>query len=167
MAQKKSSFPWAWLFLFIILGLFVALILFLDQKIVDNVAPAPAKKTESSKPVDDKPRIDFYSILPDRVVDIPISEEDQQAIENPSINKNAGEAILLQVGSFQSVTEADSMKAQLALLGLEAKIESAEVSSSIWHRVVLGPYGNNGNLSRTKNLLIGNSIKFIQRVGQP
>jgi cell division protein FtsN len=165
MAQKKSSFPWAWVFLFIILGLFVALILFLDQKIVENVAPV--ETTESSKPVDDKPRIDFYSILPDRVVDIPISEEDQQAIENPSINKNAGEAIILQVGSFQSVTEADSMKAQLALLGLEAKIESAEVNSSIWHRVVLGPYGNNGNLSRTKNLLIGNSIKFIQRVGQP
>ena len=165
MAQKKSGFSWAWVFLFLILGLFVALIIFLDQKIVKNVAPV--ETTESSKPVDDKPRIDFYSILPDRVVDIPISEEDQQAIENPSINKNAGEAIILQVGSFQSVTEADSMKAQLALLGLEAKIESAEVNSSIWHRVVLGPYGNNGNLSRTKNLLIGNSIKFIQRVGQP
>ncbi len=165
MVKKKSSFPWAWVFLFIILGLFVALILFLDQKIVENIAPV--ETTETSKPVDDKPRIDFYSILPDRVVDIPISEEAQQAIENPSINKNADETTILQVGSFQSVTEADSMKAQLALLGLEANIESAEVNSSIWHRVVLGPYGSNGKLSRTKNLLIENSIKFMQRVDQP
>ncbi len=165
MAQKKSSFSWAWVSLFLILGLFVALILFLDQKIVENTAPV--ETTESIKPVDDKPRIDFYSILPDRVVDIPISEEAQRAIENPSINKNADETTILQVGSFQSTTEADSMKAQLALLGLEAKIESAEVNSSIWHRVVLGPYGNNGKLSRTKNLLIENSIKFIQRIESP
>ena len=165
MAQKKSGFSWAWVFLFLILGLFVSLIIFLDQKIVENIAPV--ETTETIKPVDDKPRIDFYSILPDRVVDIPISEKDQQAIENPSINKTADEATILQVGSFQSVTEADSMKAQLALLGLEAKIESAEVNSSIWHRVVLGPYRNNGKLSRTKNLLIGNRIKFIQRVNRP
>ena len=165
MAQKKSGFSWAWVFLFLILGLFVSLIIFLDQKIVENIAPV--ETTETSQPVDDKPRIDFYSILPDRVVDIPISEKDQQAIENPSINKTAGEATILQVGSFQSVTEADSMKAQLALLGLEAKIESAEVNRSIWHRVVLGPYRNNGKLSRTKNLLIENRIKFIQRVNRP
>ncbi|MFB3059094.1 MAG: SPOR domain-containing protein [Gammaproteobacteria bacterium] len=165
MAQKKSGFSWAWVFLFLILGLFVSLIIFLDQKIVENIAPV--ETTDTSQPVDDKPRIDFYSILPDRVVDIPISEKDQQAIENPSINKTAGEATILQVGSFQSVTEADSMKAQLALLGLEAKIESAEVNSSIWHRVVLGPYRNNGKLSRTKNLLIENRIEFMQRVNQP
>jgi hypothetical protein len=126
MAKKKSSSAWVWVSLFLMLGIFAAFLLFLDQKIVQNNTPAESTKT--SKPVDDKPRIDFYSILPDRVVDIPISEEDQQAIENPSINKTAGEAIFLQVGSFQSVNEADSMKAQLALIGLEAKIESAEVN---------------------------------------
>jgi cell division protein FtsN len=165
MAQKKSSSAWVWVSLFLMLGMFAAFLLFLDQKIVQNNAPAQSPKTVKS--VDDKPRIDFYSILPDRVVDIPISEEDQQAIENPSINKTAGEAIFLQVGSFQSVNEADSMKAQLALIGLEARIESAEVNKSIWHRVVLGPYGNNGKLSHTKNQLIENSIKYMQRTEAP
>jgi cell division protein FtsN len=165
MAKKKSSSAWVWVSLFLMLGIFAAFLLFLDQKIVQSNTPAESTKT--SKPVDDKPRIDFYSILPDRVVDIPISEEDQQAIENPSINKTAGEAIFLQVGSFQSVNEADSMKAQLALIGLEAKIESAEVNKGIWHRVVLGPYSDNGKLSRTKNQLIENSIKFMQRIEAP
>lgn len=165
MAKKKSSSALVWVSLFLMLGIFAAFLLFLDQKIVQNNAPAESSTT--SKPVDDKPRIDFYSILPDRVVDIPISEEDQQAIENPSINKTAGEAIFLQVGSFQSVNEADSMKAQLALIGLEAKIESAEVNKGIWHRVVLGPYGDNGKLSRTKNQLIENSIKYMQRIEAP
>lgn len=165
MAQKKSSSWWVWVSLFLMLGMFAAFLLFLDQKIVQS--NAPVQSTNTAKPVDDKPRIDFYSILPDRVVDIPISEEDQQAIENPSINKTAGEAIFLQVGSFQSVNEADSMKAQLALIGLEAKIESAEVNKGIWHRVVLGPYSDNGKLSRTKNQLIENRIKFMQRIELP
>ena len=165
MAQKKSSFSWAWVFLFLVLGLFAAFILFLDQKIVKNNANTPT--TETKKQQNDKPRIDFYSILPDRVVDIPVSEEDQQAIENPSINKIADETVMLQVGSFQSVTEADSLKAKLALLGLEAKIEAAEVNNDIWHRVILGPYGDNSELSRVKNQLIESSIKFMQRSVDP
>jgi len=165
MAQKKSNFPWAWLFLFIMLGLFAAFILFLDQKIVKNKASMPT--TETKKQENDKPRIDFYSVLPDRVVDIPISEEDKQAIENPSINKIVSETVILQVGSFQGKTDAESLKAQLAFLGLEAKIESAQVNDDTWHRVLLGPYGDNGELSRTKNQLIENSIQFMQRSAEP
>jgi cell division protein FtsN len=65
------------------------------------------------------------------------------------------------------VTEADSLKAQLALLGLEAKIEAAEVNNDIWHRVMLGPYGDNSELSRVKNQLIESSIKFMQRSVDP
>jgi cell division protein FtsN len=161
MAEKKAKFSWVWLLLFALLGLFAAFILFLDQKIVQSNTTAPTAKTK--KQINDKPRIDFYSVLPDRVVDIPISEEDQQAIENPSINKTASETVILQVGSFQSVNEADSLKAQLALLGLEAKIESAQVNNDTWHRVLLGPYADNGVLSRTKNQLISKNIKFMQR----
>ena len=88
-------------------------------------------------------------------------------MENPSINKVAGETIILQVGSFQSVTDADSLKARLAFLGLEAKIESAEVNNDTWHRVLLGPYADNGELSRTKNQLISSNIKFMQRSAAP
>ena len=165
MAKKKSGISWVWVFLLLMLGLFTAFILFLDQKIVKNNATTPI--TETKKEANDKPRIDFYSILPDRVVDIPVSEEDKQAMENPSINKVAGETIILQVGSFQSVTDADSLKARLAFLGLEAKIESAEVNNDTWHRVLLGPYADNGELSRTKNQLISSNIKFMQRSAAP
>ena len=165
MAKKKSGISWVWVFLLLMLGLFTAFILFLDQKIVKNNATTPI--TETKKEANDKPRIDFYSILPDRVVDIPVSEEDKQAMENPTINKVAGETIILQVGSFQSVTDADSLKARLAFLGLEAKIESAEVNNDTWHRVLLGPYADNGELSRTKNQLISSNIKFMQRSAAP
>ncbi len=168
MAKKKSNFPWVWLSLFLLLGLFAGFILFLDQKIVKNKVTAPTAPTSQDKQqVNDKPRIDFYSILPDRVVDIPISEEDKKAIENPSINKIASETIILQVGSFQGKVDAESLKAQLAFLGLEAKIESAQVNDDTWHRVLLGPYADNGELSRAKNQLIENSIQFMQRSTAP
>jgi len=161
MATKQSGPRWIWVFLFLILGSFAGFVFFLDQKIDRNEEPRPAKTTEK------KPRIDFYSILPDRKVDIPISEEDQQAIKNPAINKSATEEIILQAGSFQSMADADSRKAQLAFLGLEAKIKSAVVNDHTWYRVMLGPYGANSELSRTQNLLLENNISYMQRSAKP
>ena len=164
MATKQSGSRWIWVILFLILGLFAGFVFFLDQKIDINEKPRPAETTEKK---DDKPRIDFYSILPDRKVDIPISEEDQQAIKNPSINKSATEEIILQAGSFQSMADADSRKAQLAFLGLEAKIKSAIVNDDTWYRVMLGPFGANSELSRTQNLLLENNITYMQRSAKP
>ena len=89
--------------------------------------------------------------------------EDRAAIENPTINKEAVDKSVLQVGSFQSAGEADSLKAQLALLGLEASVKSAVVNNETWHRVQLGPFASESSLSRAKNLLIENKIKYMQR----
>ncbi|MCP4188015.1 MAG: hypothetical protein GY763_10490 [Gammaproteobacteria bacterium] len=161
MAAEKSSSPWIWIFLFLMLGSFAAFIVFLDQQIVSN-----SHSTDSSVDSDadrTKPKIDFYSVLPDRKVEIPISEEEQEGIRNPSINKTSGDQVLLQVGSFQSAGEADSFKAELAFLGLEASVKSAMVNNDTWHRVQVGPFASNSALSRAKNLLLENNIKYMQR----
>ena len=142
------------------LASFIAFILFLDQKIVDSGA-SPAQPSASG--VENKPTIDFYSVLPQREVEIPISEADREAIENPTINKEAVDQSILQVGSFQSASEADSLKAQLAFLGLEARVATAVVNDDTWHRVQLGPFASESKLSRAKNLLIENDIKYMQR----
>ncbi len=159
--KRQSTSPWVWVFLLMMLGLFAAFIVFLDQKIVRNgeYSTQPETGTESST----KPRFDFYSVLPDRILDIPISEQEREAIENPRINKISGEKVLLQVGSFQSMGEADSLKAQLAFLGLEAGVKSAIVKDDTWYRVILGPFVENSEFSRIKNLLIENKIVYMQR----
>ncbi len=164
MTAKHSSSPWVWVSLFLLLGMFAAFVIFLDWKLVKSIESPAA---ETARQSDDKPRIDFYSVLPGRTVDIPISEQDQQAIENPSINKAVAENIILQVGSFQSATEADSLKAQLAFLGLEADIKSAVVNDGTWYRVMLGPFAANSELSRTINRLIENDIDYMQRSAKP
>lgn len=161
MARKQSTSPLVWAFLLLLLISFVALILFLDKKIVDG--GGEHNQAQQSSGGENKPTIDFYSVLPQREMEIPISEEDQAGINNPSINKEAVERFILQVGSFQSAGEADSLKAQLAFLGLEAKVQSAVVDDQTWHRVQLGPFASNSKLSRAKNLLLENEIKYMQR----
>jgi cell division protein FtsN len=161
MTKKKSTSAWVWLLLLLMLASFVALILFLDQKIVKNGANDKLDQQESGGK--NKPTIDFYSVLPDRKLEIPITEEELDAIKNPSINKEAVDQSILQVGSFQSIAEADSLKAQLAFLGLEATIKSAVVKDDTWHRVQIGPFDSQTRLSRAKNLLIENRIEYMQR----
>jgi cell division protein FtsN len=159
MAQKKSTSPWVWLFLLLILASFVAFVLFLDQKIVKS--GAGDGQQQDSRASENKPTIDFYSVLPQRKVEIPIDEEDRDAIENPSINKQVVDKSILQVGSFHSRGEADSLKAQLAFLGLQATVKSAVVNDKTWHRVQLGPFSSQTKLSRAKNLLIENDIRYM------
>ena len=161
MAQKKSTSPWVWLFLLLILTSFVAFVLFLDQKIVES--GGNDRQQEASSSSENKPTIDFYSVLPQRKVEIPIDDDDRDAIENPSINKEAVDRSILQVGSFHSSGDADSMKAELAFLGLQATVKSAVVDNQTWHRVQLGPFSSETKLSRAKNLLIQNDIKYMQR----
>ncbi|MFV2030953.1 MAG: SPOR domain-containing protein [Gammaproteobacteria bacterium] len=159
--KQQSTSTWVWVSLFMMIGLFAVFIVFLDQKVVRNgeTGPQPETSTESTT----KPRIDFYSVLPDRILDIPISEQEREAIENPSINKEVEDRFLLQVGSFQSPEDADSRKARLAFLGLEARVESAVVNDDTWYRVMLGPYAEDSEFSRIMNLLIENKINYMQR----
>lgn len=161
MATKPGTSPWVWVLLLLLLASFVGFILFLDQKVVDGGRDDAVELQGGSR--ENKPKIDFYSVLPKRKVEIPISDEDRVAIENPTPNKEIEERYVLQVGSFQSADEADSLKAQLAFLGLEAKIEAAVVDDQTWHRVQLGPFASNSQLSRAQNLLLENEIDYIQR----
>jgi cell division protein FtsN len=161
MTNRKPSRPWIWVSLISMLGLFVAGIFYLDSQIV-KTSKANAKKPDTTTKKQ-KPKIDFYTVLEERVMDIPVPKDDVAGLKNPSINKLAVAKLTLQAGSFKSASDADSLKAQLAFLGLEAKVNSANVNGSIWHRVVLGPFASNSKISRAKNLLHEHGIKYVQR----
>ena len=102
-------------------------------------------------------------MLKNREVEILISDEDQAAIDNPSINKEVSGRSILQVGSFRSAGEAESLKARLAFLGLQAEVKRAQVNDETWHRVQLGPFASETKLSQARNLLIENQVKYMQR----
>lgn len=60
---------------------------------------------------------------------------------------------LLQAGAFQASGQAEEMKAKIALLGLGARVESAQISGKTVYRVRMGPYGTAGDLADAKRKL--------------
>jgi len=119
-----------------------------------GAAPKTAPAEAEGKPAD-KPRFDFYTILPGS--EVPVSEQEiRQAAKQEGAAK---ESYFLQVGSFQAEAEADNMKARLALLGFEAIIQTADIpDKGVWHRVRIGPFANFEDMHRPRTLLTQNNI---------
>ena len=120
-------------------------------------APPPqvvARTDEKAGAQDGKPRFDFYKILPGE-------EGDKQPKESPKASTAAPkEAFFLQAGAFQNAPDADNLKARLALLGVEASIETSAVpDKGIWHRVRIGPYTSVEELNRTRDTLKQNGVQ--------
>ena len=66
---------------------------------------------------------------------------------------------LLQVGSFPNAVDADNLKARLAMLGLEASVQVAEVpDKGVWHRVHMGPYASREEVKNVQLILKQNGI---------
>jgi len=104
-----------------------------------------------------KPRFDFYTILPG---------VEQTATEHDLRNRKADakspvrERFFLQAGAFQNAQDADNLKARLALLGLEAVIQTANLGDKgTWHRVRLGPFDDADTLTRVRAQLAGSGIE--------
>jgi cell division protein FtsN len=64
-----------------------------------------------------------------------------------------GSRYLLQAGAFQASGQAEELKAKIALLGLGARVESAEIKGKTIYRVRMGPYGTASDLADAKRKL--------------
>lgn len=117
--------------------------------------PLPSARVEDkAKAEDPKPRFDFYKILPGEDVDK--KSKDVQKGSTPPTK----EAFFLQAGAFQNAPDADNLKARLALLGVEASIETTAVpDKGVWHRVRIGPYTSVEELNRTRDTLKQNGVQ--------
>jgi cell division protein FtsN len=109
------------------------------KEIVRNGKP----ETAPVAPTAEKPRFDFYKILP--------GAEEPKLTKAPDAPPKAPDRLWLQTGAFASETDAENLKARLALSGWEAKVEPATLpDKSVRYRVRLGPYDNTDELNRIK-----------------
>lgn len=60
---------------------------------------------------------------------------------------------LLQAGAFGGSGDAEAVKAKIALLGLNARVESATIGGKTVYRVRMGPYGSASELATAKGKL--------------
>ncbi|MBV6862152.1 SPOR domain-containing protein [Xanthomonas euvesicatoria] len=68
---------------------------------------------------------------------------------------------ILQAGSFGASGDAESTKAKLAMMGLAARVESADISGKTVYRVRMGPYGSASELAEAKQKLTGSGLSAI------
>ncbi len=173
---------WLWLSLGVAVGLGIALFAYKhsghtpnaphaahldlpDEQAEEGASPAGAPKTvphATPKPAPPpKPRFDFYTILPKMEVVVPEESIKGKSKGGVAQVEQPG-TYYLQAGSFRAIDQADHLKAQLALLGLHAGIETVTVNKNeAWHRVRVGPYKNLDELNRARVLLKENNMSAV------
>ena len=65
---------------------------------------------------------------------------------------------ILQAGAFGASGDAESTKAKIALLGLSARVESAQIGAKTVYRVRMGPYGSASELAEAKRKLANGGL---------
>ena len=69
------------------------------------------------------------------------------------------DSYFLQAGSFQNPADADNLKARLALMGMEANVEPANLAEKgVWYRVRLGPFTRIDEINRLRQQLAQNGV---------
>ena len=108
-----------------------------------------------TKDPNEKTRFEFYEMLPGN--EEPVTEiELQKAAEQPLLK----DKYYLQVGSFKDTEDAENLKAKIAMLGMEAYIQSADLSEKgMWHRVRVGPFTKIDAIKKTRSSLLQSGIK--------
>ena len=144
-----------------------------------EAAKEPARSGRAETGAAEKPRFDFYKILPgveepkvqpkgadrgtadkataDRAAspDKTVAKADERPAPSPADKTaKATDRFWLQAGSFASEADAENLKARLAFAGWEAAIQSATLpDKGVRYRVRLGPYDNTDELARMKGEL--------------
>lgn len=68
----------------------------------------------------------------------------------------------LQCGSFKTTSRAETLKATIAFVGLEASIKKSVGSNGTWYKVILGPYSRKRLAEQDKHKLRNNNINRCQ-----
>ncbi len=124
-----------------------------------GAVPLPPRAEEKAdKAAESKPRFDFYKILPGS--EEQVSEQQFKDSQQKASTAKTSETFFLQAGAFQSAPDADNLKARLALLGMEASVQTTSLpDKGLWHRVRVGPYGTVEDLNRARDTLKQNGIE--------
>lgn len=193
-SQGRSLPGWAWGVSGLAIGLFVALLVHLNQQnpggpqsIRDFLEETAGERGADGRKGDpgttdeqprESPKFEFYKLLPQQEVVVPDAEPETTPVPeaDPAPSPDAGSPapagsdrpdsggthFLLQAGSFQNHADADRLKAELALIGVEAHIQTVTLQGGeTWHRVRVGPFSDQGDLNGVRNRLQSNGVETI------
>jgi cell division protein FtsN len=136
---------------------------------VPGQAPLPLPGKPGDKALE-KPRFDFYKILPGSQDAVPATTPAPAAGKAPAqgVAPSAApaaaaapaESIYLQAGAFQKAAEADNLKAKLTLLGFDTGVQEINVpDKGTLYRVRVGPFASVDEMNRVRGQLSQNGVQ--------
>lgn len=174
--KQRQEYPgWMWMLFGLGIGLSVAFAIYVKDRepvvIVRETTPQPASLTsamdnnvEEASPVAEDPpenRFDFYNMLPNFEVIIPEEEPDVAQDMEPTAVDLPG-TYVLQAGSFTEFSDADRRRAQLALQGIESRIQRVTIDDKTYHRVRIGPTRDLDKLNAMRSRLRAARIDVLR-----
>lgn len=118
-----------------------------------SVTGKPAANSGTAGTAEGKARFEFYKELTDK----PDTSAHKKPERTPPViskpenaNKPAEKAAVyfLQEGAYSNADDAEKVKAKLALLGMMANVQPANIpDKGVWYRVRLGPYKNSAEMN--------------------
>ncbi|MGG6462303.1 SPOR domain-containing protein [Solilutibacter silvestris] len=121
-----------------------------------QATPHPAATAPASKSKDDDDDVP----APVTVAHAKAADGASVPISKPVEATNATPYIL-QAGAFGDAGQAEAVKAKIAMLGLNARVESADVGGKTVYRVRMGPYASAGELAGAKSKLSGGGVAAV------
>ena len=162
---------WRWMLITALIIAFVVFLVYLStgskptpqtaqtiqgKAVAEKTATPNAEINPGPKP----PQFDFYTILPDKEVVVPEYEIKTRTREE-RVGKAKETHYIMQAGSFKTFNQADQLRAKLALMGIESKVQKAKVGNVNWYRVKMGPFTQTASVNSIRSRLRQNGIDVI------
>lgn len=127
---------------------------------------AAAEKAEQARVQQDAPsQPNADAALPKPLPETPSAANTSQPTKVASATPTSAAAndtpYLLQAGAFGASGDAEAAKARIALLGLNARVESATIGGKTVYRVRMGPYGSASELAAAKSKLADGGLPAL------
>ncbi|MDX3935269.1 MULTISPECIES: SPOR domain-containing protein [Stenotrophomonas] len=129
-----------------------------------TTSPAPVSAAALPAPVNERP-----AATPAPAASAPTAVANAPKPDAPAATASAAAATpaagnvryILQAGAFGASGDAEATKAKLAMIGLAARVESAQINGKTVYRVRMGPYGSAGELAEAKQKLDGTGLQAM------
>ncbi|MBK9217438.1 MAG: SPOR domain-containing protein [Uliginosibacterium sp.] len=120
-----------------------------DRPVTTTQTPA---SSQSAAAEGEKSKFDFYKILP--------GGETASAPAPAKPTETPSDKVALQAGAYQDPSEADNLKARLAMMGVEAKVQRVDLGEKgVFYRVRLGPFDTPADADEMRAKLASEGIE--------